>query len=371
MNCILSRALRLLQKDKEKNLSENVHNINASYTCGDEQMTEEETKESTEEVEEEPKKTKEAKTKTIEDLPGIGPTSADKLHEAGFKTLESIAVASTGELIDAAGIGEGTAKKAIISARNSLKMGYESADKIMKRREKITRLTTGSTELDNLIGGGLETQAITECYGKFGSGKSQLAFQLAVNVQLPIDKGGLNGPCLFVDTESTFRPERIVQIAEGLDLDPQKVLKNIFVSKAYNAEQQMLTSEKANEIVEEKNIKLIIIDSLTSRFRSEYTGRGTLADRQQKLNKHMHTLLRWAELYNIPIYVTNQVMSNPALLFGDPTTPIGGNIVGHASAFRIYLRKSKGEKRIARLVDSPSMPEAECLFRVTEKGVHD
>ncbi|MEM0372489.1 MAG: DNA repair and recombination protein RadA [archaeon] len=314
---------------------------------------------------------KEKKVVELEDLPGVGSTTAEKLREAGYGKLETLAVASPGELIDAAEIGEGTAAKIIAAARNALEIGFETADQILERRQKAHRVTTGSAELDKLIGGGVETQAITEAYGKFGSGKSQVAFQLAVNVQLPEDKGGLDGGCLFIDTESTFRPERIKQIAEERGMNAEEVLKKVFVARAFNADHQMLLAEKANELIEKNNIKLIIIDSLTSRFRSDFMGRGTLADRQQKLNQHMHTLQKWADMYNIPVYVTNQVMANPGMLFGDPTTPIGGHIVGHQSTYRLYFRKSKDDKRIARLVDSPSMPEAEAVFRVTSKGIED
>ncbi|MBN3037313.1 MAG: DNA repair and recombination protein RadA [Candidatus Diapherotrites archaeon] len=309
--------------------------------------------------------------KDIEDLPGIGEVTAQKLREGGFKSLESIAVASAGEIMDASGIGEATAQKAIKAARDSLKMGFETAEEILERRQTIGKLTTGSKALDDLIGGGIETQAITEAYGRFGSSKSQIAFQLAINVQLPPEQGGLGGACLFIDTENTFRPERVVQIAKSKGLDEREVLKNIFVARAVNADHQMLLVDKANEMIEEKNIKLIIVDSLTSKFRSEFVGRGTLADRQQRLNRHMHALQKWAEMYNAAVYVTNQVMANPGLLFGDPTTPIGGNIVGHHSTTRLYLRKSKDDKRIAKLVDSPFMADGECVYRITDKGVED
>jgi len=314
---------------------------------------------------------KEKKVIDIEDLPGVGSTTAEKLREAGFGKMEAIAVASPGELMDAAGLGEATASKVINAARSTLEIGFETADQILERRALIHRLSSGSEEFNKLIGGGVETQAITEAYGKFGSGKSQLAFQLAVNVQKPEGEGGLGGGCLFIDTESTFRPERIKQIAEENEMDADAILKNIFVARAFNADHQMLLIEKANELIEEHNIKLIIVDSLTSRFRSDFMGRGTLAGRQQKLNQHMHTLQKWADLYNIPVFVTNQVMANPGLLFGDPTTPIGGHIVGHQSTYRLYLRKGKDDKRIARLVESPSFPEGEAIFRVARKGVHD
>ena len=221
------------------------------------------------------------------------------------------------------------------------------------------------------MGGGIETQAITEAYGQYGSGKSQLAFELAVAVQLPKDKGGLDGACLFVDTENTFRPERIVQIARALKLEPEKVLRNIYVARAFNTEHQVLLVEKAPEMIEEKKIKLIIVDSLTSHFRSDFVGRGELAGRQQKLNRHLHQLLRLADAYNLAIYITNQVMSDPAMLFGDPTRPVGGHILGHMSTYRLYLRRGKEGTRICKMIDAPNLQEGEAVFRITENGISD
>jgi len=313
----------------------------------------------------------ESKVKTITELPGIGPQSAEKLLQAGYRTLESIAVASPMELIEAAGLGEVTAAKAINAARQSLEMGYEQADKILARRLTLGRISTGSKELDALVGGGIETQSITEVYGQYASGKTQWAFQLSVMAQLPKEKGGLGGNTLYIDSENSFRPERIVQIAKAKELDVEKTLKNIFVARAYNADHQMLLAEKAAEMVHEKNIKLIIVDSLTSLFRSEFIGRGQLSDRQQRLNKHMHTLQKLAEYHNVAVLVTNQVMSRPDVLFGDPTAPIGGHIVGHNSKTRIYLRKAKENKRVAKLVDSPSLPDGEAIYILTENGIED
>ena len=127
----------------------------------------------------------------------------------------------------------------------------------------------------------------------------------------------------------------------------------------------------SDEMVKEKNIRLIVVDSMTAHFRADYVGRGALSDRQGKLNKHVHALQKIADKHNIAIYITNQVMDNPGIMFGDPTTPIGGHVLAHAATYRIYLRKGKEEKRIARLVDSPNMPEGECVFKVTPKGVTD
>lgn len=307
----------------------------------------------------------------LEDLPGVGETTAEKLKESGFRTIESIAVASIGELQDATGMGESASKKVINAARQSMDMGFETASELLKKREKVGKMTTGSKELDALLGGGFETGSITELYSRFGVGKTQLAFQATVNVQLPKAEGGLGGNALYIDTESTFRPERILQMAKGKNLDEKKVLNNIFVARAFNTDHQMLLADRATELISENNIKLVVVDSLTGLFRAEYVGRGVLAARQQKLNRHIHTLQRLSDLHNLSVVVTNQVMANPGLLFGDPTTPIGGHIVGHASAYRVYLRKGKAEKRIARLVDSPCMPEGECVFKVTENGIED
>jgi DNA repair protein RadA len=307
----------------------------------------------------------------IEEISGVGGKTAEKLRECGYDNLMSIAAASAGEISASTGIGVETANRIIAEARQKLKMGFETAEQVMKKRENIGKITTGSKALDDLLGGGVETQAITEAHGAFGSGKSQLAHQLAVTVQLPKEKGGLGGKAVFIDTEQTFRPERIEQMSKALGLDTKKVLENIFVARAYNSDHQVLLAEKAEDIIKREGVRLLIVDSLTSSFRSDYTGRGTLADRQQKLNRHLHFLQRLADVHNLAVYVTNQVMARPDVLFGDPTAPIGGHILGHQATFRLYLRKSKGEKRIAKLIDSPSLPEGEAIFRLITEGVRD
>ncbi|MEM3399463.1 MAG: DNA repair and recombination protein RadA [Candidatus Micrarchaeia archaeon] len=307
----------------------------------------------------------------IEDLPGVGPTTAEKLREAGYDTLEKIAASFPPELEEVAGIGAETARKIIERARDALKMDFERADTIMERRKTIGKITTGSKELDALLGGGIETQAITECFGKFASGKTQLGFQLMVNVQLPKEQGGLEGGALVIDTEGTFRPERIKMIAEAKGLDPEEVLKNIHVARAINSDHQILLIEKADDEIKKHNIKLIVVDSITAQFRTDYVGRSALGERQQKLNRHIHLLQKLADRYNLAVYVTNQVMDNPSILFGDPTQPIGGHVIAHNCTYRVYLRRSKADKRIARLVDSPNLPEGECVFRVTAEGIRD
>jgi DNA repair protein RadA len=314
----------------------------------------------------------------IEDLPGVGPTTADKLKEAGYITIESIATASPAELAEVAEISEAVAKKLVKAAKDrAVVTSFRTGADIMEQRKNIRKLKTFVPELDSLLGGGFETQAITELYGEFGSGKSQIVHQMAVNVQLPEDAGGLDGSCVFIDTENTFRPERIEQMVNGLGMDVppvQEFLDHIHVARAHTSDHQMLMVENAKELAKElrdsgKPVRLFIVDSLTAHFRAEYAGRGTLAARQQKLNRHMHDLFRLLDEHNAVGLVTNQVLSNPAVFFGDPTKPVGGNIVGHTATFRIYLRKSKGGKRIAKLVDSPNLPEGEAVFMVEQTGL--
>ncbi len=311
------------------------------------------------------------KIEDISDIPGVGEKIGDKLKKAGYIDLMSLAAAGTLEVSEAASIGEATADKIIKSARKALNIGFEKATDVYERRQQIGKIKTGSENLDNLLGGGMETQAVTELHGAFGSGKTQIGFQLAVNVQLPVEEGGLNGSCIFLDVEGTFRPSRIKQIAESQGLDPKKVLENIYVARCYNSDHQMVLAQKVGEMIKEKNVKLIIVDSVTSAFRADFIGRGTLAARQQKLNRHLHTLQRLADVHNIAVYITNQVMSRPDILFGDPTAPIGGHILGHFSTHRVYVRKSKANRRIARVIDSPNLPEAETVFLIMPEGIKD
>ncbi len=309
------------------------------------------------------------KVSDIKELPGVGAATAEKLEGAGYRDMLSIAVASPAELIEIAGVTEASARKIISAAREAMEMGFETGEEILKKRELIERINSGSGALDQMLGGGFETGAITEAFGEFGSGKTQIGHVLTVN-QL---KQNPEAMTVYIDTESTFRPERIIQLAEGAGMDPKEVLKRIIVAKAYNSDHQMLLTEKVEDLIkkDKKNVKLVVVDSLTAHFRAEFIGRGTLADRQQKLNRHLHTLMRLAETNNLCVYVTNQVMAKPDTFFGDPTQAIGGHVVAHASTYRIYLRKGKKGSRVAKLIDSPSMPEAEAAFIVETGGLRD
>jgi len=326
-----------------------------------------------EEKEEKKSKKKGDKELGLMDLPGIGPAVAAKLEGAGIFDLMSLAVSSPATISDISGVSPAVARKAIQAAREMLDLGFQDGVEYAQRRSNVLYITTGSKNFDELLGGrGIESRSITEAFGAYGSGKTQLGLTLAVRVQLPVEQGGANGKAVFIDTEGTFRPARIKQIVEALGANPEKALKNIFVARAFNSDHQMLLLEKVTEMVKSgEPIKLLIVDSLSAHFRAEFAGRGQLADRQQKLNRYMHDLMKLAETYNLAVYVTNQVMANPAQMFGDPTTAIGGNIVGHASTYRLYLRRGKQGSRVAKLIDSPNLPDNETIYYVTAGGVTD
>lgn len=309
---------------------------------------------------------------TLKDLPGVGEATVKKLEEAGILSIRTLALYPLNKLIDEAGIGEKTAEKIIKVAQDIEKMGFKSADKIWEKRKTLHKLTTGSQNLDDLLIGGIEPGAVTEIFGEYRTGKTQLAHQLCVNVQLSYEEGGLEGGALYIDTEGTFRPERIIQMALGKDLDYNKILKNITIGRAYNSDHQILLAKEAPKIIDKKNIKLIIVDSLIGHFRSEYIGRGTLASRQQTINSHIHDLLRLTETYEeLAVVFTNQVSAKPDVFYGNPLTHTGGHVVAHGATIRIFLRKGKGEQRIAKVVDAPNIPESDSIFSITEDGIAD
>jgi len=307
----------------------------------------------------------------LEDIDGVGPATVEKLRAAGITTVESLAVTPTRTLVEIADLTEEKASVITQNARALLNIKFTTAKEVLSKRSNIGLITTGSKALDALLGKGFETQAITELIGEFGSGKTQLCHQTCVTVQLPVERGGLAGRALFIDTEGTFRPERVVAVAKNFGLNPDEVLGNIIYARAYNSDHQLLLAEEAQNIIPQNNVRLVIVDSVITHFRSEYPGREALAPRQQKLNKHLHQLLRMSDIYNMAVLVTNQIQSTPDTFFGNPNKPAGGNILAHGSTYRIWLRKSKESRRIARIIDSPMHAETECLFAITTNGVID
>ena len=312
----------------------------------------------------------------IQDIEGVGPTTARKLKEAGIISVMDLAVTSADELAVDLNSSKDTAATFIMAAQrllresNILEKEFVTAESALEKRKSLMRCSTGSRALDELLLGGIETQAVTEFYGEFGSGKSQICHTLAAIAPQPKESGGLNGGVIYIDTEGTFRPERLNQIARARELEPSHVLKNVAVCKVYNSSHLELIIKDLGKYVNDFNAKLVIIDSIISLHRAEFAGRGTLADRQQRLNGLLHKVIRLAEIFNIAVVITNQVQSSPDTFFGDPTKAAGGNVIGHASTYRIYLRKS-GENRTAKMIDSPYHPYSDAKFTLNEKGTDD
>ena len=304
-------------------------------------------------------------------LEGVGPAMASKLRSAGITTVEAIAVTPPREMAEKTGIGFNTIIKIAAAARKSVSVDFITAEELWERRQNMLKCSTGSTNLDKLLGGGIETQAMTEFIGEYGVGKTQICLMLCVMAQLPAEKKGLDGNVVYIDTEGTFIPERVFQIAESLGLDPHETLGNIFLARAYNSSHQELLTEHLFKFCPENKVKLVVVDSMIGHFRGEYVGRENLSERQQKLNSQLHKLMRLTEAYNLAVVITNQVQANPTAFFGDPNRPAGGNVMAHASTHRVYLRKGGKGTRIATVIDSPYLPEEKTRFKITEKGVED
>src|SRR6266496_2986289 len=312
----------------------------------------------------------------IEDIEGIGPTTARKLKESGIVSPMDLAVASAEELAERINTSKEGAASFIISTQKLLRDSkvlekeFVTAETALEKRKSMHRCSTGSKALDELLLGGIETQAVTEFYGEFGSGKSQICHTLCATARQPIESGGMDSGVIYIDTEGTFRPERVEQIARARGLDHRHVLKSVAVCKVYNSSHLELIVKDLGKYVNEFKAKLVIIDGIISLHRAEFLGRGTLANRQQKLNGMLHKLTRLAEISNIAVVITNQVQSSPDTFFGDPTKAAGGNIIAHSSTYRIYLRKS-GENRVAKMMDSPYHPYSDARFTVNERGTGD
>jgi len=236
------------------------------------------------------------------------------------------------------------------------------------------RISTGSKELDRILGGGIETGTVTEVFGEFRCGKSQLAATLAVTTQLDPSNGGAGGRVMILDTENAFRPERIGEIAtKRFGLEPESVLDNVLIAVCTNHEHQheMLAAAAAKITEDNEPFRLLIIDSIMGLFRVEFSGRGELAERQQKLGVHIRELVKMASIYNIAILVTNQVTADPGAMFTpDAKKPVGGHILAHYVHTRVYLRKGKGNQRVAKIYAGP-LPEEEATFAITEGGIVD
>ena len=304
-------------------------------------------------------------------LTGVSTPTIEKIKKAGVHTVEELATQTTKQLSERAGIGADTAENAINKALNLVGRGYITGKQLYDELQHRTRLSTGADELDTLLGGGIESETTTEISGKEGSGKTQICHMLAVQAQRPLEKGGLGAEVAWIDTEDTFRPDRIVEIATALEMEPMTVLSHIHRWKAANAPDQLDAVEKLSALCNEKSVGLVIVDSMMGHLRGEYIGRGMLSERQGVLGDILQKLSKTCQTYKLTAVYTNQVMDNPGVLYGNPERAIGGHIMGHAATTRIHLRRSKGPLRIAALKKSPYLPDGEARFKITESGVEN
>nr|CAB3265405.1 DNA repair protein RAD51 homolog 1-like [Phallusia mammillata] len=305
---------------------------------------------------------------------GISANDIRKLQEHGYHSVEALAYAPKKELVSVKGISEAKADKIIIEAAKLVPMGFTTATEFHQRRSEIIQITTGSKELDKLLQGGFETGSITEIFGEFRTGKTQICHTIAATCQLPIEQGGGEGKCMYIDTEGTFRPERLLAVAEKYGLNGADVLDNVAYARAYNTDHQSQLLMQAAAMMSETRYAILIVDSATALYRTDYSGRGELSARQMHLARFLRTLLRLADEFGVAVIITNQVVAQvdgSAMFCADPKKPIGGNIMAHASTTRLYLRKGRGETRICKIYDSPCLPEAEAMFSINADGIGD
>lgn len=323
----------------------------------------------------EPQETESFKTIDLLEKHGLSATDVKKLREAGKVTVGSILMSSKKELCAIKGLSEAKVEKIYEAANKAQSGGWVTGTEVAQKRSQVFRVATGSTALNDILGGGIESGSITEISGEFRCGKTQLCHQLCVMAQLPKEQfSGGNGKVAYLDTEGTFRPDRVKDIAVRYGLDPQQVLDNCCVGRAFTSDhQQHLILDLAKQMVDDQ-FSMIIIDSVTALFRVDYSGRGELAERQCKLGHMLSSLLKLAEDFNIAVFLSNQVMSDPSggmTFVADPKKPVGGHVLAHACHTRLSVRKGRGEQRVMKIYDSPSMPEAEATFEIAKEGIID
>ena len=305
-------------------------------------------------------------------LTGVTAPTIEKLIKGGYPTVNSVAYATQREILaDTTIAGKDTAQNAIDKARALIESGFITADVLLMTQMNARKLTTGSTQLDRILGGGITSGLITEFFAGFKGGKTQICFTLSVMATRPTEEGGLGGDTIYIDTENTFNSQRLQQIAETRGYDSHETLQHLHVAKANTSNHMIALVKQLHTHIQQWNVKLIIIDSLMAQFRSEYKGRGTLAERQGELGEIIGRLLRVAQANDVAIVITNQMQSTPDSTYSNPDKPTGGHVVGHAMTIRVQLRQGKGNSRIARVIDSSYLPEEAVRILVTEKGIED
>ncbi|XP_026438805.1 DNA repair protein RAD51 homolog 1-like [Papaver somniferum] len=317
----------------------------------------------------------------VEQLQASGIASVDvkKLKDAGLCTVEAVAYSPRKELLLIKGISDAKVDKITEAATKLVPLGFTSASQLHAQRQEIIQITSGSRELDKVLEGGIETGSITELYGEFHSGKTQLCHTLCVTCQirfyfLPLDQGGGEGKAMYIDAEGTFRPQRLLQIAERFGLNGADVLENVAYARAYNTDHQSRLLLEAASMMVETRFALVIVDSATALYRTDFSGRGELSARQMHLAKFLRSLQKLADEFGVAVVITNQVVAQvdgSAMFAGPQIKPIGGNIMAHASTTRLALRKGRAEERICKVISSPCLAEAEARFQISAEGVTD
>ena len=316
--------------------------------------------------------------KTLDEFKSVTPELLEKITSKQLG-ISDIATMDADVLIELLLIDQKKAEKLIAEAKKNICFQFENLETLLRRRQSILKLKTGSENLDALLDGGIETQTIFEVFGESTSGKTHLMHQLTVCALRSVAEGGLNGSVLYLDTEATFRPEKILNIAKRIGVQESVLLKNIVYIRIGSSAQQKLSLEEVFEnpaslgqYVElpEKPLKLVIIDSIISHLRAEYLGRGRLAERQQVLSSILSNCLKFTRRHNGIVCVTNQITNNPdAALFASPIKAAGGAILSHATSYRLYIRKGRETKRIIKVIDAPNLPQHETVVELTSEGI--
>ena len=304
---------------------------------------------------------------------GINSSDIQKLKDAGFNSLEAISYTAKKNLVLIKGLSEEKIDKIIKVVEDILNYKIQPSTVALEERKKLTRITSGSKELDNLLGGGFESNSITELFGEFRTGKTQICHTLCVTCQLPKRDGGGEGKAIYIDTEGTFRPEKLALIAERFGLDPKETIENVYYARAYNSDHQNRLLIQVCALMCEQKFSLLIVDSATALYRTDYTGRGELSNRQMSLAKFLRNLQKIADEHKIVVVITNQVVAtvDGNAFGGNDKKPIGGHIMAHACQTRLYLKKGLKQNRICKIYDSPSLPEAEATYSITDRGIDD
>ena len=304
---------------------------------------------------------------------GINNSDINKLKEAGFNSLESLSYTARKNLTTIKGFSEAKIDKIIKIVDEILNYKIQPSTVALQKRKKLTRITSGSKELDTLLGGGFESDSITELFGEFRTGKTQICHTLCVTCQLPKSDGGGEGKAIYIDTEGTFRPEKLALIAERFGLDPKETIENVYYARAYNSDHQQRLLVQVCALMCEQKFSLLIVDSATALYRTDYTGRAELSNRQISLGRFLRNLQKIADEHKIVVVITNQVVAtvDGNAFGGNDKKPIGGHIMAHACQTRLYLKKGLKQNRICKIYDSPSLPEAEASYSITDRGIDD